>query len=492
MNVFQPLNLLLMNVGVAVGIIFGALPGLSGGVAVVMFLPFTFYMDPIPGISLLLGMYCGSMFGGSITAILLKTPGTASAAATVADGYALNCQGKPNKALTMALVASTLGGLFSTFMLIFFSPYLASAALKFGPTEYFALALFGLSIIAGVSTGDIFKGIGMGCLGMLVAMIGMDPLDGVQRLSFDNLNLIGGIDLVPATIGLFALAEMFNKSAKGLKKAEVSSIDKKNTEDRLTVKEFKPTIPTILKGSVIGTIIGAIPGTGAAIAAFISYNEARRASKTPEEFGNGSLDGIAAAESANNAVTGSTLIPMLSLGVPGDVVAAIMMGAFLLHGMTPGPGMFTHHLDVVYGIMGSLLLINLFMLVQGKLFTRAFANVNKVPMELLLPTVFLLCVVGVYSSNNSMFDVYLILGFGAIAYLAGQFSLPTAPMLLGIILGPMAEKNFRNALILSGGDYSVFVRYPISLIFLLITVATFVLFILKDMKKNKKTVSDKK
>ncbi|MCI8661078.1 MAG: C4-dicarboxylate ABC transporter permease [Lachnospiraceae bacterium] len=479
---FSPMNLLFMNLGVAIGIVFGALPGLSGGVAIVLFMPFTFYLDPVVSLSWLLGMYCGGTYGGSITAILINTPGTAASAATAMDGYALAKKGKPVKALMIALVASCIGGLVSTFMLIFISPLLSKIALKFGPAEYFSLAIFGLSIISGVSGKNIFKGLLMGCLGMFVIMIGMDPMDGVQRLTFGNLYLAGGIDMIPALIGLFALSEMFNK-AKGIEKIEVTA-DFNQKDDRLSWEDVKGCMKTIVKSSGIGTVIGALPGTGAAIASFLSYNEAKRVSKHPEEFGSGSIEGIAASEAGNNGVTGATLIPLLSLGVPGDMVTAILVGAFLMQGLTPGPTLFKNDLPLVYGIMISLLAINVFMYIQGRYFVKLFAQVNRIPMQAMIPVLFVLCVVGVFVANNSMFDVKVILIFGALSYVAGKLKLPVTPLLLGIVLGPMAEQNFRRALSLSKGSLWIFITKPISLFFLVLVVATIVLFVRKNRKED--------
>ena len=479
---FSPMNLLFMNLGVAIGIVFGALPGLSGGVAIVLFMPFTFYLDPVVSLSWLLGMYCGGTYGGSITAILINTPGTAASAATAMDGYALAKKGKPVKALMIALVASCIGGLVSTFMLIFISPLLSKIALKFGPAEYFSLAIFGLSIISGVSGKNIFKGLLMGCLGMFVIMIGMDPMDGVQRLTFGNLYLAGGIDMIPALIGLFALSEMFNK-AKGIEKIEVTA-DFNQKDDRLSWEDVKGCMKTIVKSSGIGTVIGALPGTGAAIASFLSYNEAKRVSKHPEEFGSGSIEGIAASEAGNNGVTGATLIPLLSLGVPGDMVTAILVGAFLMQGLTPGPTLFKNDLPLVYGIMISLLAINVFMYIQGRYFVKLFAQVMRIPMQAMIPVLFVLCVVGVFVANNSMFDVKVILIFGALSYVAGKLKLPVTPLLLGIVLGPMAEQNFRRALSLSKGSLWIFITKPISLFFLVLVVATIVLFVRKNRKED--------
>ncbi len=487
MQTISAQNLLFMNLGVLVGIIFGALPGLSGGIAIVLFLPFTFYLDPLVSLSWLLGMYCGGTYGGSITAILIKTPGTAASAATTLDGYAMAEQGMPGKALMMALIASTFGGLFSAFCLMFFAPFISSIALKFGPPDYFSLALFGLSIIAGVSGACIWQGLCMGCVGMFVSMVGIDKMDGVYRLTFDSLYLLAGIGLIPAIIGLFALPEIINKSVNINQSFGDGQKKRLNlSEDTVTRKEMRECLPTMLRSSIIGTIIGAIPGTGAAIASFLSYNEAERRSKKPELFGKGSLEGIAASEAGNNGVTGATLIPLLTLGIPGDIVTAILTGAFLMHGIIPGPSLFQKEPVLINGIMLSMLLINIFMFLQGRWLVRLFANVTKIPLQLLFPPLYLLCVVGVFVANNSMFDVWLILAFGLFAYVADKLNLPVTPVLLGIVLGPLAESNFRRALILSEGNYLTFVTNPISLFFLILILVTVASFIRKNYLRLRK------
>jgi len=485
-STFSIQNILFMNIGVAVGIIFGAFPGLSGGIAIILFLPYTFYLKPMVGIAWLLGMYCGGTYGGSISAILINTPGTAASAATVKDGYALTQQGNPGKALSMALIASVIGGIFSASILIFAAPLLSKFALKFGPAEYFALALFGLSVIAGVSGKSLPKGLIMGCLGMYISMIGIDPISGVSRLTFDNFYLVGGIGLIPVLIGIFALPEIIKKSVfdfAKIKREKKIIINKKG--DNLTFAEFKNSFKTIIESSAIGTVIGAIPGTGAAIASFLSYGEAKRRSKNPEKYGKGSLEGIAASEAGNNGVTGATLIPLLTLGVPGDIVTAILFGAFLMYGLVPGPNLFKYNISLVHGIMLSLIVINIIMYLQGKYFVKMFASVNKIPTQIMLPILFLLCVIGVFVANNAIFDVKLILIFGVIAYFAIKIDMPISPMLLGVVLGPIAEQNFRKALILSEGNYMTFIVKPISLFFLILVVLTIIMFDKKNKNENK-------
>ncbi|MGD9156121.1 MAG: tripartite tricarboxylate transporter permease, partial [Bacillota bacterium] len=433
--------------------IFGALPGLTATMGVALFLPLTFGMNPITGILMLLGIYCGGIYGGSITAILIKTPGTPASAATILDGYTMAQKGHGGKALQMALVASTIAGIFSALMLLFIAPQLARAALKFGPPEYFALAIFGLSIISSVCGNNVFKGMIAGILGMFVSMIGLDPIGGIPRLTFGYDYLAGGINLIPALIGLFAISEIFHKVSDQENKIEEAT---EFIHENLTLKEIFAHLKTILKSSAIGTFIGSIPGTGAAIASFLSYNEAKRVSKTPEKFGTGHLDGVAASEAGNNGVTGATLIPLLTLGIPGDTVTAILLGALMMQGLTPGPQLFKEHGTVVYTIMVGLICVNIFMYLQAKYFIKGFVRITQVPIRFLIPVLIILCVTGAYAVNNTLFDVKIMLAFGVVGYLLSRVDFPVTPMLLAIILGPMAEISIRQSMILSEGSYLIF------------------------------------
>lgn len=474
--VFQPVNLVVIFLGVAVGIFMGALPGISVTLAVALVLTFTFGMGPTAALFLLLGTYVGGIYGGSISAILIRAPGTPASAATVADGYALARKGRAGEALRVALFASTVAGIFSALMLLFLAPQLARVALQFGPPEFFALALFGLTIISNVSGDSVVKGVIMGMLGLFVATIGIDPIGGVPRMTFGITNLQGGVSLIPALIGLFAVSELVDRA----RVAHVG-VEEENTvtDTRLPFSTAIRYLKTILKGSVIGTFIGAIPGTGSAISAFISYNEAKRASQNKEEFGEGSLDGIAAAESGNNGVTGATLIPLLTLGIPGDTVTAVMLGALLVQGLIPGPQLFTEHADIVYTIMVGLIFVNIVMYIMGRFAIRLFARVASIPINLLIPLLLILCFVGAYAVNNTVFDAKLMLLFGLVGYFAPKYGFPVTPMLLGIVLGPIAEESLRQALILSDGSWGIFVTEPIALVFILLALASFTLPILK-------------
>lgn len=475
-NVLNLNVLLFINVGLVLGIVFGALPGLTATMGVALFMSLTFGMDPIVGISMLLGIYCGGIYGGSVTAIMIKTPGTPASAATVLDGYTLAQKGHAGKALHMALVASTIGGIFSALILLFVAPQLARVALRFGPPEYFALAMFGLAIIASVASKNMFKGIMMGCLGMYISTIGLDEIGGMPRLTFGHTYLAGGVKLIPALIGLFAISEILNKVRVGEHAIEV-----RNTfvSERISLKEFARSAKTIFKSSAIGTFIGAVPGTGAAIASFLSYNEAMRSSKNPDSYGTGNLDGIAAAEAGNNGVTGATLIPLLTLGIPGDSVTAVLLGALLMQGLQPGPGLFRDFAPIVYTIMVGMIFVNLFMFLQGNLFVKIFAQVAKIPVKLLLPILIILCATGAYAENNTMFDVWMMFLFGILGYILLRNDFPVAPLLLARILGPLAEFSMRQSLIISRGSYAIFFTRPICLFFIVLTVLSIAFAIFK-------------
>ena len=461
--------LIFMNIGVMIGIIFGAIPGMTGNLAIVLLMSFTYGMDPVVAMVMLVSIYCGANFGGSIPAILIEAPGTNAAAATMMDGHPLSKKGFPRKALFMALVASTIGGIISSLALLFFAPQLSRVALSFGPPEYFALAVFGLSVIASVSGNNLVKGIISGCFGILVSTVGLDMMTGGYRFTFGNINLYNGIKLVPAMLGVFAISKMIERINLQQSDQTLIQLGDKSV-DNLTMKEVRSTLPTILRSSVIGTIIGAIPGTGAAIASYLGYSEAKRRSDHPEEFGTGIIEGIAAPEAANNGLTAATLIPLLTLGIPGGAVAATLLGAFIMHGLVPGPTLFNEQAGTMYAIMVGILLANVFMYLQGRYLLGLFAKITQVPQDLLTPILIVICCAGAYSFANSMFDVYILAVFGFISYLMQKVGFPAVPIVLGVVLGPIAESNLRNALVMSDGSFMIFLQRPISVLFIVLTV----------------------
>lgn len=466
-QIFEIKNILMMLIGTGIGIIIGAIPGLGTVLAISLMLPITFGMDAATGMLLLIGIYCGGCYGGSIPAILINTPGTAASVATSADGFPLAKQGKASTVLNTALYASVAGGLISGFVLLLFAPPIAKVALKFGPPEYFMLAIFGLSVISSVSGKSLSKGLVMGCVGMLISTIGLDPVSGVYRFTFNTTFLTGGVELIAVLIGLFAIAEALNQVLRGSKSIVGNLTFKK---EKFSLKKMSPFKKTILKSSFIGTCIGAIPGTGQAIAAFVSYAEARRSSKDPNSYGKGNLDGVVASETANNGTTGATLIPTMTLGIPGDVDTAILIGALIMQGLTPGPELFTKNGDFAYTIIIGFLFINVIMFLQGKLAIRWFARITTVPSSILLPIVLILCLVGTYAINHSMHSVVIAILFGFLGYFLIRNGYPVAPLLIAMILGPMAERSLLQSLTLSSGSFIIFLQRPIALLFLILTI----------------------
>lgn len=482
-------NLLLSFLGTAIGIIFGAIPGLTATMGVALFLPFTFGMEAVEAFALLLGIYCGGTYGGAITAILIRTPGSPASAATALDGYPMAQKGQAAKALTVAVVASAIGGLISCFALILIAPQLANFAMKFGPPEYFAVGIFGLSIVASLSGDNLKKGILMAALGLLLTTIGLDPITGNTRFTFGTVHLMAGINFIPVLIGVFAISEVLNNLEKTCcpgKQEQITNIQIANIHGiGLTLQDMKSSISNFIRSSVIGTVVGVIPATGSGIAGWISYNTARNSSKNPGNFGKGDLQGVIASETANNAVTGGALVPLLTLGIPGDVVTAIMLGALMVQGLTPGPNLFVEHRDVINGIYVMLFVSNIFMLIQGLAGLKLFVSVLKVPMRILMPIVLILCLIGAYAIQNSILDMGIALFMGIIGYLLGKLDYSMPSLLLGMVLGNMIEANFRRSMTMSHGSLNIFIARPISMVFIAISIFCCVFPIIRRMKKRK-------
>lgn len=477
-------NIVWINVGVFIGSVFAAIPGLTVILCVILFLPFTYQMTAIPGMMFLLGIYCAGGYGGSVSAILINTPGTPHAAATMLDGHPLSKQGRTKAALKIALYASTFGGVFSALMLLFLGPQVARVAAQLGTAEYFMVCLFGLTIIAGVSGKSMIKGVISACIGLLLSCVGADPMTGYDRLTFGVGRLYLGLDLAVCLIGLFALVEIL---AKAELKPDALHLDAKKMEDNgvITKDEYKRMARPVLLSSLIGSLVGIIPGTGASEASWFSYNTAKNMSKHPEEFGHGSVEGIAAAESANNAVTGATLIPLLTLGIPGDGTVAIMLSALMINGLNPGLSLFTTDGDIMYAIMLGLILVNLFMLLQGKFLTRLFAKVVSIPQEILTPIIVIFCFAGAYSVNKNYFDVKVALVFAVIAWVLRKLDMPAVPILLGMVLGNMTETNFRRALLISNGSPAIFFSSIYCIIFLVLIVVAVGTIVRGKLKERK-------
>ncbi len=482
-NVLAPMSLLWMNIGLAAGIIIGALPGLTGTMGIALLLPLTYGMSSIHGMMLLLGVYCGGIYGGSITAILINTPGTPASAATSLDGYPMAQQGHAKRALHDALAASMIGGLISCIILLTCAPMVAKFALNFGAREYFALSLFGLTIIASVGGKSVLKGLLMGFAGLLLGCVGIDSLEGVSRFTFGNNYLTGGFNIIPVLIGLFAITEIMTKS-RDINKAVGTTVAVE--EEKVSFADVLRYKIVLLKSSVIGAFIGAVPGTGAAIASFLAYNEAHRTSKHPEEYGMGSEEGLVACESSNNAVTGATMIPLLTLGIPGDTNTAVLLGALTMQGIQPGPMLFTKQANWVYSIMIGMVLINLFMYLQGRLFVKGFSNITKISTKIMVPCLVVLCVIGAYAIKYNTFNAAAMVVIGVIGYLLKKLDFPLTPMVIGLVLGNLCESNMRRALLLSRGNWLTFFQSPIACVFL--ALAVFMLFfpMIRDALANKK------
>ena len=477
-------NILWINIGVFVGSVFAAIPGLSVILCVILFLPVTYTMTAIPGMMFLLGIYCAGGYGGSVSAILINTPGTPHAAATMLDGHPLSEQGRTKAALKIALYASTFGGVFSALMLLFLGPQVAKVAAQLGTAEYFMVCVFGLTIIAGVSGKSIIRGLISACLGLLISCVGTDPMTSYDRFTFGISRLYLGLDLAICLIGLFALVEILAKAEKRLGSLNLDTTKIKD-DGKITREEYKRMARPVIMSSIIGVMVGIIPGTGASEASWFSYNTAKNLSRHPEEFGHGSVEGIAAAESANNAVTGATLIPLLTLGIPGDGTVAIMLSALMINGLNPGLSLFTTDGDIMYAIMLGLILVNLFMLLQGKFLTTLFAKVVSIPQEILTPIIVIFCFAGAYSVNENYFDVGVALIFGVLAWVLRKLDLPPVPILLGLVLGSMTETNFRRALLISDGSPSIFFQSIYCNIFLALIVVALAAIIRGKLKEAK-------
>ncbi|AWK89372.1 tripartite tricarboxylate transporter permease [Azospirillum thermophilum] len=473
----QPFALLLSVVGVIVGIVIGALPGLTATMGVAILLPFTFGLDPLSGLLMICGVFFGGVYGGSITAILLKIPGTPAAAATAIDGYELTRKGQAGIALGTATCSSFLGGTISVFVLIFLAPLLASFALEFSASESFALAVFGLSIIASISGKSVVKGLITGFLGLLIATVGLDPMGGFPRFTGGYTELFN-VPFIPVMIGLFAAAEAFKSMEDPAVRNSLAAALGRVVPPWTT---YRRLLPTVGRSSALGIIIGIIPGAGADIAAFVAYNEAKRFSRTPENFGKGELAAVAACESGANGCTGGALLTMLTLGIPGDAVTAVMLGALTLQGLQPGPLLFREHADLVFTLFAGMLVCYVLMLVLGFASLRVMGRILQMPKSVLTPVILALCIVGTYALNNSLFDVGIMLAAGVIGYFMQKWDFPASPVVLALIMGPMAEANFRRALSLSGGSYDFLYTRPITVCLLVVAGLTLMLPLVRRM-----------
>ncbi len=481
-HLFTLQNLLLLSLGVAVGIIFGAIPGLSSVIGITLLLPITYSLDIYSSLCVLIGVYCGGIYGGSITAILIDTPGAPASACTMMDGHPMAKNGRAGMALSIALRASFIGGIVSVLLLVLLGPTLARAALQFGPAEMFGLCLIGLTVIPSVVGDNPKKGFLAALLGLFVTVIGGDAFSGLTRMTFGIGALRGGINLAPTMIGVFAFSQVIKKVFQaGQPDSTAQDFTRQTYPWRSLFSHWK----MLLKSILLGTGIGAIPGTGPSLAAFVAYNSAKNASRQPEKFGTGCEEGIIAPESANNAVTGAAFIPLLSLGIPGDTATAVLAGAMTIAGVATGPTFYSTNGPLAYSIMGILLLANVLMLLQASVLTKVFARIAVVPTQILFPVVGVFCILGAYSSSNSMFDVWMMVVFGMIGFfIFDKFGIPKAPFIIARILGSMAEVNLRRALQMSPNGAAIFFTRPIALLCIAISLATIFYPLWKNRKKR--------
>lgn len=480
-----PINFFGAALGIFLGSLLGAIPGLNGTMAIALLIPITYTWPPIFSIAMLVGCWKGSVYGGSISAILLNAPGTPEAAATAFDGYPLTQQGKAGKALKMALYASVIGALLSDSLLMVAAPPIAALALMFGPPELAMLILFALVVVAGTGTRSHIKGLISTALGILLASVGLDPMTTQRRFTFGLLDLDAGIGLLAMLIGLLVMSEVLIQMEEGWSaiRAETIKRSANPNDSRVTWDELRDCLGTIFRSSLLGSFCGALPGVGSITAAFMGYDQAKRTAKNPEDFGKGELKGVAAPEAANNAVCGAGLIPLVTLGIPGALSVAVIMGAFMIHGLAPGPMLMVEHPEMIYGLIMLLILSDFFMLIIPLPLMKVGQWVVQVPKAYLFPVILILCGIGAYGTHQNLFDVKVMVFFGILGFLLKKWGLSPPALLIAFILGPMAEVYLRQSLKLSGGDPLIFVTRPIAILFLVLTLAVIVWTAYKRRRK---------
>ena len=482
----QPTNLLFCFAGVFIGTLIGVLPGIGPVAAMSLLLPITFNITPEAGIIMLAGIYYGSMYGGSTTSILVNIPGEAASVITCLDGYQMARQGRAGPALGMAAMGSFIAGTAAVLGLMLLAPTMAAFAVKFGPSEYFSLMVLGLTILVWLSQGSVIKALIMACLGLVLGLIGIDSISALPRMTFDQLQLLDGLGLVPIVMGLFGIAEILNNIEQKLDR----DVFQAKVDGLMPTKEdWQRSAGPIARGTVLGFFLGILPGGGAVISSFLSYAMEKRLSKTPERFGHGAIEGVAGPESANNAAAGAGFIPLLTLGIPPNVVMALLLGAFIVHGVQPGPLLMVQQPQLFWGIVASMYIGNVMLLVLNMPLIGIWVQLLKVPYKILFPMILLFCLIGAYSVSNQIFDVYLMLGFGILGWLMKKYGYEPAPLVLAFVLGPMLENNLRKSLIISEGSLLTFVQRPISAVCLALAVVLLVGPLLPSLRKKREMVA---
>ncbi|WP_077328440.1 tripartite tricarboxylate transporter permease [Virgibacillus siamensis] len=475
-------GLMFVFIGVVVGTIIGMIPGLGPITAIAVMIPITYGMDPAIALLLMAGVYYGAAYGGAASSILLNAPGVSEAVATTFDGYPMAKQGKAGKALAIAAIGSFVGGTISILFLTFFAPLLSKVAVSFGPPEYFALMLLGITAISSLAEGSTIKALISGVIGLMIATIGIDSQTGTMRFTFGNPHLLEGIDFLVIALGLFALAEVtsliMGRKAKMDDMHNVGSL-------KLSKKDYKELAPTMGRQSVLGFLVGVLPGAGGTISSFLGYITEKKISKKPEEFGKGSARGVAAPETANNAANNGAFVPLLSLGIPGSGTTAVMLGALIVLGIQPGPLLMTDHPDVFWGVIASMYIGNVILLILNLPLIPYLSRILLVPRPLLISLVIVFCVIGVYAISFSTFDLYLLLAFGIIGYVMRLIKFPAAPLLLAFILGGMLEQAFRQSLTISNGSFSIFFTSPIAACMLALAFLSFTVPLIRNNKLKK-------
>ncbi|HLZ20399.1 MAG TPA: tripartite tricarboxylate transporter permease [Smithellaceae bacterium] len=481
---FQPHHLLLMVAGCFLGTLVGVLPGIGPVGAISILLPLTFQLSPAGSIIMLAGIYNGAMYGGSTTSILINVPGETASVITCLDGYAMARKGQAGAALGIAVFGSFIAGTIGLIGLQLIAAPLSTLALKFGPPEYFAIILLGFTFIVYLAQRSMIKAVIMALAGILLSLIGLDPITSQQRLTFGNIYLFEGLGVAPLAIGLFGLAEVFDNLEKTAS-AKILNVKIKNMFPNRS--QWLQARWAILRGTVIGFLLGILPGGGPVLSTFISYGVEKKISKHPEQFGQGAIAGVAAPEAANNAAASTSFIPLLTLGIPPNVVLAVLFGAFLVHGVTPGPMMMIQHPEIFWGVIASMYVGNLILLIMNLPMIPLWVQVLKIPDRFLYPLIILFCLVGAYSINNSIFDMGVMIFFGVIGYLLKKFNYEAAPLILGFVLGPMFEVNLRRSLLMSQGSFAIFVERPLALAALMACLIVILIPLIKILKKRSVT-----
>ncbi|MEB6171235.1 tripartite tricarboxylate transporter permease [Staphylococcus pseudoxylosus] len=488
LTIIEPTNIMLVVLGLLVGIFLGALPGIGSSMAIVLALPFTYFLDVLPAIAFLSTIYVGSAYGGSITAILFNTPGTPEAVATTFDGHPMSQQGKSKKALGLAISSSAFGGIFAVILMFSLASILSEVAFKIHASEYFALAILGMTVISALGTNNMVKAIISGLIGIFISTIGLDPLTATDRFTFNTLELMNGIDYIPIMIGAFALGEVFSQVTNN--KPQNLNTSSKLSQGVFKFKDFFVYKWTALKSATIGSLLGILPGTGGAIASFVSYGVAMKTDKNPEEFGKGKAEGVVAPETSNNAAAGVSMIPTLILGIPGSPTTAVILAALVLQGVQPGPQLMADQPILLYSIFLAMLFASVMTLVAGRAGVQVFTLLLKAPYSIIATFIIILSLLGAYATNNDLLNVWIMLLFGVVGYLMKIYHFSIASLILGIVLGPLMETSLRRHLLINNGEFLSLFHSPITVILLVISVLIIVVPIIMDKKKAKSSNSN--